>query len=171
MSTLILTAVLSAAAADAGQFESADAVYGLTRAMERSGLDAIAAPVPDEPGMFVAALYLPARTLLVVSARHPSTERIANQIALRRYRQVYVDLLGTPTPQGRFYLHDANADGILTVLPGSGDVDILREDNGRQTLFNGDNASQGLTPEEYDEQLAAADARYALLLTVLAGAV
>ena len=90
---------------------------------------------------------------------------------MRRYRQVYVDLLGTQTPQGKFYIQDANADGILSALPGSGDVDILRENNVRQTLFNGDSESQGLTLEEYDARLAAADARYAQLLAVLASAV
>ena len=168
---LALTAVLSAAAVDARQFESHDAAYSLARALERSGLDAIAAAVPDEPSTFVAALYLPGRTLLVVSARHPSIERIASQVAMRRYRQVYVDLLGTQTPQGKFYIQDANADGILSALPGSGAVDILREDNVRQTLFNGDSESQGLSLEEYDARLAAADARYAQLLAVLTSAV
>ena len=56
-----------------------------------------------------------------------------------------MDLLGTRTPQGKFYIQDANADGILSALPGSGDVDTLREDNVRETLFNGDPESQGLT--------------------------
>jgi hypothetical protein len=168
---LALTAVLTGGLADARQFESSDAAYSLARALERSGLDAIAAAVPDEPGTFVAALYLPGRTLLLVSARHPSIERIASQVATRRYRRVYVDLLGTPTPQGKFYIQDANADGILSALPGSGDVDFLREDNVRQTSFNGDSESQGLTLKEYDARLAAADARYAQLLAVLASAV
>jgi hypothetical protein len=168
---LALTAVLSAAAVDARQFGSHDAAYSLARALERSGLDAIAAAVPDEPGTYVAALYLPGRALLVVSARHPSIERITSQVAMRRYRQVYMDLLSTQTPQGKFYIQDANADGILSALPGSGAVDILREDNARQTLFNGDTESQGLTVEEYDARLAAADARYAQLLAVVASAV
>ena len=168
---LALTALLSAGLAETRTFESADAAYKLARTLERSGLDAIAAAVPNEPGMFVAALYLPGRTLLVVGARHPSTERIAERIALKRYREVYVDLLGTPNPQGKFYIQDANADGILSALPGSGDVDVVQEDNVRRTSFNGDIESQGLTPSEYDARLAAADTRYAHLLAVLARAV
>ena len=122
---LLLTSVLGAGVARAHPFASADAAYELAWALERSGLDAIAAAVPDEPGTFAAGLYLPGRTLLVVSARHPSTERIADLIALQRYRDVYVELLGTRTPQGKFYIQDANADGILSGLPGTGDVDIL----------------------------------------------
>lgn len=168
---LLLTVVLSVGATGARPFESVDAAYNLTRALERSGLDAIAAAVPNESGMFVAALYLPGRTLLVVSARHPSTERTASRIATRRYREVFVDLRGTPTPQGKFYVQDANADGILTALPDSGDVDMVREDGVGQTLFNGQTASQGLTSSQYDARLASADARYAHLLTVLASAV
>jgi hypothetical protein len=139
--------------------------------MERSGVDAIAAAVPNEPGMYVAALYLPGPTLFVVGARHPSSERIADRIAAHRYRQVYVELLATPTLQGKFYVQDANADGILSALPDSGGVDTLEEDGVRQTLFNGDAESQGLTPSEYDRRLVIADARYAHLLTVLATAV
>ena len=167
---LALTAVLSAGPASARPFESADAAYALARALERSGLDAIAAVVPNEPDTFVAALYLRG-ALLVVSARHPSTGPIADRIATRRYRQVYVDLLATPTLEGKFYIQDANADGILSALPGSGDVDILQEDGVRQTSFNGDAESQGIEPAAYDRRLAAADARYAHLLTVLATAV
>ena len=167
---LLLTVALSAGARGAGSFESVDAAYTLTRALERSGLGAIAAAVPNEPGTFVAALYL-GRTLLVVSARHPSAERTASRIATRRYRDVFVDLRGTPTPQSKFYVHDANADGILTALPDSGDVDMVREDGVGQTLFNGQTASQGLTSSQYDRRLASADARYAHLLTVLASAV
>ena len=167
----VSVAALSTGSAQARPFESSDAAYKLVRSLERSGLNAIAAAVPDEPGMFVAALYLPGRTLLVVGARHPSTERIAGEIASHRYRQVYVTLLGTPTPQGKFYIQDANADGILSALPDSGAVDVLQENGVRQTSFNGDTESQGLTSSDYDARLTAADARYAHLLTVLASAV
>ena len=90
---------------------------------------------------------------------------------MHRHRDVYVNLLGTPTPQGKFYVRDANADGILSALPGSDDVDILQENGVRLTAFNGDTESQGLSSSDYDARLAAADARYAHLLTVLATAV
>jgi len=166
-----LAAVLSASTVQARPFESADAAYNLTRALDRAGLNAIAAAVPNEPGTFVAALYQPGRNLLVVSASHPSGERISNGIAMHRHREVYLNLLGTPTPQGKFYVRDANADGILSALPGSDDVDVLQENGVRQTAFNGDTKSQGLSSSDYDARLAAADARYARLLTVLASAV
>ena len=152
-------------------FLSADAARELAYALDGSGLNAIAAADPEEPGQFVAALYIPGGQLLVVSAQHPSAEGIRHRLAMRQYREVYLDLQGTPTPQNKFFVQDARADGILSALPGSGDVDVLYEDGVRQTLFNGDVKAQRLTPAEYDAKLAAADARYARLLKLLTAAV
>lgn len=90
---------------------------------------------------------------------------------MHQHREVYLDLQGSPTPQDKFFVQDAGADGILSALPGSGDVDVLYEDGVRQTLFNGDVTGQRLTSAEYDARLAAADARYARLLKLLTSAV
>ena len=93
---------------------------------QSAGLHAIATAVPNEPGTFVAALYPPGSSLLVVSARHPSTERIS-RTGLRCISIGRSTLIsrGTPTPQDKFFVQDADADGILSVLPGSDDVDVL----------------------------------------------
>jgi hypothetical protein len=159
------------ASPQAQAFASADAARSLTRALEQRSLDAIAVADPAEPGTFVAVLYIPGGQLLVVSARHPSVEGVGHRIAMRQYRDVYLDLQATPTPEGKFFVQDARADGILSALPGSGDVDVLYEDGVRRTLFNGDIQVQHLTPAEYDVELAAADARYARLLMLLTSAV
>jgi hypothetical protein len=50
-------------------------------------------------------------------------------------------------------------------------VDVLCEDGVRQTLFNGDVASQKLTQAEYEDRLESADASYARLLRVLTNVV
>jgi hypothetical protein len=138
--------------------------------LDAAGLDAIAAGHPDTPGQFVAALYLRGSQLLVVSAQHPSVDGVTHRIANRQFREVYLDLQGTPTQRGKFFVQDAGADGILSARPGSGAVDVVYEDGARQTLFNGDLKGQQLTPSEYDAKLAEADARYARLLTLLASA-
>lgn len=171
MFLLTVSLLGGAAAQKAPAFASADAARNLVRALDQSRLDAIAAADPAEPGTFVAALYIPGGQLLVVSARHPSVEGVAHRIATRQYREVYLDLQGTPTPETKFFVQDARADGILSALPGSGDVDVLYEDGVRQTLFNGDTQAQHLAPAEYDARLASADARYARLLTLLTSAV
>jgi hypothetical protein len=151
-------------------FQSAAAARALVAALDRSGLDAIAAADPEEPGRFVAALYLPGNQLLVVNAHHPSVDGVAYRIAMDQHRDVYLDLQGTPTPQDKFFVQDAGADGILSALRGSSEIDVVYEDGTRQTLFNGDVKAQRLTSAEYDARLAAADARYARLLKLLASA-
>ena len=168
--TMVLLGSVRADSAAQG-FLSADGARDLVSALDRSGLNAIATAHPEEPGRFVAALYIPGGQLLVVSAHHPSVDGVTHRIAMHQYREVYLDLQGSPTPQDKFFVQDAGADGILSALPGSGDVDVLYEDGVRRTLFNGDVEAQHLTSAEYDARLAAADARYAHLLKLLTSAV
>jgi hypothetical protein len=171
-SLLVVLALLTAGSISGAQaFASADAARGLVSLLDQFRLDAIATVDPEQPGTFVAALYIPGGQLLVVRARHPSADGILQRLAARQYREVYLDLQGTPTREGKFFVQDAGADGILSALPGSGDVDVLYEDGRRQTLFNGDVNAQHLTSAEYDARLASADARYARLLTLLTAAV
>jgi hypothetical protein len=170
---LLITTVSFAHArpAPAADFASADAARQLTRALDAAGVTAIAAADPAEPGRFVAALYIPGSQLLVVSARHPSVDGVAHRIATRQYREVYLDLQGSPTLQGKFFVQDAAADGILSAEGNGGDLDVLYEDGVTQTLFNGDSEAQDLTSSEYEAKLSSADARYARLLMLLTTAV
>jgi hypothetical protein len=162
-----LVLVHAATCAEARGFASFDAARDLVYALERLGLTAIATADPAEPGMFVAALYIPRSQLLVVSARHPSVEGVAERIANHQYREVYLELYGSPETRDKFFVRDSGADGILSAFPGSDDVDVLYENGMRLTLFNGDTEGQNLTESEYDEQWAIADNRYARLLALL----
>jgi hypothetical protein len=171
-SMLVVLALLTAGStAGAQPFASAGAARELVSLLDRLGVDAIATVDPEERGIFVGALYIPGGQLLVVQARHPSVDGILQRLAARQYRDVYLDLQGTPTRDGKFFVQDARADGILSALPGSRDVDVLYEDGRTQMLFNGDMHAQRLTAAEYDAKLAAADARYARLLALLTAAV
>jgi hypothetical protein len=132
-------------------------------------MDTFAASDPQERGRFVAALYIRDVHLLVVSAVQPSSEAIAGSIQHGAYRDAYLDLQLTPTPEGRFFVQDAGADGLHHAVPGSG-VDVVYEDGVSTTLLNGDPAGQHLTAAEYDARFEAADLRYAHALTVLQAA-
>jgi hypothetical protein len=154
-----------------GSFTSADAARGLVQVLDRIGATAAACEDPTEPGTFVAALYVPGSQLLVVSARHPSVDGLNRRLEAGQFLDVYLDLQGSPTPMGKFFVQDAGADGILSAQRGSGEVDVVYEDGARQTLFNGDARAQHLSEHEYDAKLVAADARYARLLTLLADAI
>lgn len=162
----LASAPMSARAED---FESADAVVALVRALDNGGLTAIAAADPSQAGTFVAALYTPRSQLFVVSAHHPSVDGLLYRIKTQQYHDVYLDLQGTPTPAGRFFVMDADADGLLSARPNSGSVDVVF-DGDSQVLCNGDAKSQHLTEDEYEMKVAAADVRYARLLRLLSGA-
>ena len=164
-------AMMPAMPSASDQSLSAAPAATLTASLDRLKLDAIAARDPEDPGRYIAALYIPGSQLLVVHARHPSMDGIRQRLAARQFREVYLDLQGTPTREGKFFVQDARADGILSALPGSGDVDVLYEDGQRQILFNGDMIAQHLTAAEYDAKLASADSRYARMLTLLTSAV
>jgi len=106
--------------------------------------------------------------MLVVSAEHPWATLLRQKIARGAYRDVYLDLQGTPTPKGKFFVQDAGADGIRDGHAGV--VDAVYEDGTRQTLFDRALARE-LPGAAYDSALAAADARYNQALTTLLGAI
>ena len=157
----------SSALADNHFFASADAARELVHLLDDKGITAVAAVDPAEPGRFIAGLYFTGSQLLVVSARHPSVDGVIHRINMGQYREVYLDLQGTPTPEDKLFIQDSGADGILAARPGGGAVDVLYEDGVRQTLFNGDTEGQKLSPLEYEARLESADASYARLLKVL----
>ena len=97
-----LLLIHGATAVEARGFASLDAARDLVYALERLGLSAIATADPANPDTFVAALYIPRSQLLVVSARHPSVEGIAQRIANHQYREVYLDLYGSPDTRDKF---------------------------------------------------------------------
>jgi hypothetical protein len=170
--TLLVAAALAAslpiAARSPAPTASAQAARSLVYLLDNGQRQAVAAVDPAEDGAFVAALYIPGGQLLVVRARHPSADAVRYRIDAGQYREVYLDLQATPDPKGKFFVQDANANGILSAVQGSGDVDVLYEDGVRQTLFDGKARAQGLTAAEYDAKLAAADAKYADMLKLLA---
>lgn len=167
---LTFLAFQPASTAAAQGLDSANAARELVDALGKVGSTAIAAADPDAPGTFVAALYIPGSQLLVVSAQHPSPQAVSHRLERGQHREVYLDLQGTPTPDGKFFVQDAGANGIMDARRGSSEVDVLYEDGLEQTLFNGDAAAEDLSRAEYEAKLAAADARYARILTLLTAA-
>ena len=157
--------VLSAAALKAQSFKSAPLARTFSSLLDYERVDAFAARDPDEAGGFVAVSYIPRGYFLVVRARHPSVDAIVQRIANGQYRDVYLDLQATPTRTGKFFVQDAQANGLLHRTEGA--VDIVYEDGVRTIAFNGDPKAQGLTDAEYDARFDMADRRYAHMLRVL----
>ena len=164
---VIVTGTLVVSAAADSHFQSSPAARALAVALEQRGLTTIAAADPEEDGRFIAAMYIPGSQLLVVSARQPAAAAMRNRIAMKQYLDAYLDLQGTPDRDGKFFVHDGGADGILAALPANPAVDIVYEDGVRETRFNGDWEAQRLSEKEYQEKLESADARYGRMLKLL----
>jgi hypothetical protein len=137
--------------------------------LQNASLDAFAAADPDAHGRFVAALYVPEQ-LLVIETSHPSTAAIQAKIKAGQYRNVYLDLQGSASPDGRFFVLDAGADGLLATPPAQRRVDVVDDGGARPLLFNTDIRGQHLSESEYNARLASADVTYTHALTVLKAA-
>jgi hypothetical protein len=148
---------------------SATATANLIGALDAANLEAIAAADPSEPGAFVAALHIKGGQLLVVRAKHPSVDALSARLAAHQFRDVYIDLQATPTPQGKLFVMDSGADGLPADTAQPSNVDVLYQDGTRQTMFNGARA-QKLSGDDYRRQLREADGKYTRLLNVLSAA-
>ena len=162
----VAVAMICAAAihASAGPPSTSSALaHLLAELLTKNKLEAIAAHDQSEMGRYVAALLVPGSQLLVVTARHPSVAALDQRITVRSYRDVYLDLQGTPTLSGKYFVQDSGADGIQDDAPTG--VDVAYEDGAGQILFSRKLSS--LRGSAYEAALATADKRYAQMLTVL----
>lgn len=163
----VLSIVL-AADASADDWHSTQATRSLVQQMESSRMDAVAVRDPDRPERFIAALRLPGQ-LLVVSATHPSVDLVAQRLEQGDFRDVYLDLQGTPARDSKFFIHDMDADGLS--VDGRGEAYDIVYDGGQTLTCNGRWKDAKMKEAEYHDRLAKADARYARMLGLLAGAV
>ena len=128
------------------------------------GLEAIAAPDPQEPGRFVAALAFTKSQLLVVDATYPAPILLQQEIADKKYRDVYEALQQSGVPDTRLFFLDLGYNG----LRGSADaVDVLYEGATKQMIFDGQPEKHKLTKSAYEKAFATAEATYSRLLGVL----
>jgi hypothetical protein len=162
--TLILVSVFGIQAAQ--DRASVEATRNLISGLNEAALESIAAVDPTEPGAFVAALHIKGGQLLVVRARHPSVDALSARLTARQFRDIYIDLQATPTPQGKVFVMDSGADGLPRDAEQPSNVDVVYEDGTRQVMFNGARA-QKVSAEVYQQRLQDADVKYTRLLNVL----
>jgi hypothetical protein len=168
MGMAILFSTVLAAPASAEDWQSTQATRSLLAKMESSSADAIAVRDPEKPERFIAALRLPGQ-LLVVSAMHPSTDLVAQRLERGDYRDVYMDLQGTPARDSKFFVHDMAADGLS--LEGRGEAYDIVYDGGVTLTCDGRWKDAKMKEAEYQDRVAKADARYSRMLGLLASAV
>jgi hypothetical protein len=165
LGVVLLIGSLMAAAPPDQASRSATLAKQLTAALAEQRLEAIATQHPDEPDRFVAALFFPDTQMLVVSARYASPPLLQARLAHKQYRDVYLDLQGSPVPNSSVFFQDMNADGLCSSRDQT--ADILYDGSAAPTIFDGDWRKHNLSEKEYEEQRTAADERYSRLLEIL----
>jgi hypothetical protein len=137
----------------------------LVTALAGTGVDAIAARDPEDPGRAIAALVFPESQLLVVSAPYPDAAGLDALLTHRMYREVYSALQQPSISTGKVFFQDMGCDGFQ---PGS--VDVMYENGKTQTVFDGDWRKQKLSQSAYQQRVREAETRYARLLSALVSA-
>jgi hypothetical protein len=146
---------------------SAPAAATLKAQLEKLGLQAIAARDPEQPGRYIAALYIPDVQLLVVSAPYALTKEIDKKIAAGQYMDVYVEIQGVRDRTGHFFVEDMKADGMRPAPDQDVAFDTTTLDGATPVVFNGKWDAQKLTQEDYDARFRKDDERYARMLGAL----
>jgi hypothetical protein len=160
---LMLVAASSMAMAQTPS-KSAAVAKELVQVMEAKKLDSIAAKAPGE-GHFAAALYFPNVQLLVISGHYSAPQLMEPRLAGKQYRDTYMELSGTVTPDTKIVVQDMGEPGLSS----------RRQDNmydtwtqaGKIVMFDGENEKQKMSDAEYAKAFAAADEEYARILGAL----
>jgi multisubunit Na+/H+ antiporter MnhG subunit len=143
---------------------SSQLVQQLSRLLTQRGLDAFAAAEHEAPDRFVATLAVPNSPLLVVEAKYPAPPLLLEQIAAKKYRDVYTALHEAGLSEGKLFFMDIGFDG----LKGDAEtVDVLYRGANDQIIFDGAPEKHKLTKAAYQQQLSDAEATYCHLLDVL----
>ena len=163
--TVVLALSISAAAL-AQESKSAPLAKQLAAALDAAKLDSIAAKDPAGADVFVGALYFRGVQLLVVSAKYAVPLYLNDRLAKKEYRDMYLDLSSASVPATKVFIEDLGADG-LKAKRNEGQPYDSYELAGKRTAFDGDWKKQNLSEDDYMKAFAAADDRYAQMLTVL----
>lgn len=146
--------------------KSAAVAKELVHQLEAAKLDGIAAADPTAPGSFVAALYIPGTQLLVVSAQYSAPPLLAERIAAKDYRSVYVDLQSASVRGTKVFVQDQGADGLTSRPDGDQPADSWDEKD-KTLAFDGEWRKAKLTEADYAKSFGDADERYTRMLQAL----
>jgi hypothetical protein len=146
--------------------KSAPVAKEFAQVLDAAKLDGIAAPDPSAPGTFFAALYIPGNQLLVVSAKYAAPTLLADKIAKKDYREVYIDLTAASVAGTKVFIQDQSANGLLSKPNGDDPADTW-EEGSKTVTFDGEWKKAKLSEADYMKAFADADERYAKILGVL----
>jgi hypothetical protein len=164
---LFLAGALSlGAASQEKETLSSAAVKELAKALQAANLDAIAAPDPNDPGTWVAALYFPGTQLLVVSAKYAAPTLLTEKMAAKNYRDIYIDLNSASVAGTKVFIIDQSCDGLIP-KPDDQQVADSFEHGAKAYAFDGDWKKAKMSEDGYMKAFSDADERYARILALL----
>jgi hypothetical protein len=163
-------AMMTAMASAAEESRSAAPAAALKTSLDRLKLEAIAARDPEDPGRYIAALYVPGSQLLVVSAPYPAPAALDKKIGDGRYMDAYLDMQSVADHKGHFFVVDMNADGLTRVCGPEQAFDSTTVESATPIAFDGNWKAQKLSQDDYDAAFRTNDDRYARMLGVLSAA-
>jgi hypothetical protein len=145
--------------------KSAAIAKELVQVMDAKKLDSIAAKTPLGDGHFAAALYFPNVQLLVISGHYSAPQLMEPRLAGKQYRDTYMELSGTVTPDTKIFVQDMGEPGLSSRKQENMYDTWTRA--GKIVMFDGENEKQKLSDAEYAKAFAAADEEYARILGAL----
>ncbi len=157
---------LSSGAVFAQSGHSPAVAKDLVAALDHAKLDSIAARDPNNPGVYVAALYYPGAELLLVQAKYSSPAAMDGMLSSKSYRDAYIDLSSASDPATKIFVEDLKADGLESD-PGDNQPFDSYEGGGTKVQFNHDWKSQKISEDEYKKAFATADEQYTKALSLL----
>jgi hypothetical protein len=134
--------------------------------LDAEALKAFAAEDTDDPGRFVAAIYVGGH-IFAISAVHPAAAFVRQEIATGNYRDVYAVLSTSSHTQGRLFVEDYGTPGLQPRREPNQPFDITRRDATDQTAFDGNWRAQRLSEAEYHRRFATDERQYEEMLRVL----
>jgi hypothetical protein len=127
-------------------------------------LDSIAAQINGD--QYAGALYFPGSQLLVVQARYSVPQRMDAQIAMKNYRDVYIDLNSASVPASKMLIADLGANGLMAKRQDNQGYDTVDMD-GKSYAFDGDWQKAKLSEQDYMKAFQTSDAEYVKILQAL----
>lgn len=146
--------------------KSAALAAELTRLLEESKLDSVAARAADQ---YVGALYIAGTQLLVVQAKYTVPERMNQLLSEKAYRDAYIDLNSASDLKTKIFISDLGANGLRFKKENNQPSDTV-DLPGKSIAFDGEWDKAKISEAEYTKTYQSTDEQYVQMLQALIGA-
>ena len=146
--------------------KSAAIAKELVQVMDAKKLDSIAAKIADgRRHTSPPRCIFPNVQLLVISGHYSAPQLMEPRLAGKQYRDTYMELSGTVTPDTKIFVQDMGEPGLSS----------RKQENmydtwtqaGKIVMFDGEPDKQKMSDADYQKAFTAADEEYARILSAL----